>query len=181
MAADIPTTEPKTHQAGTTLKFDRDLPDFPSDTWTLTYELRSTVNAPITITAAANGTGFRVNEAYGTTVDWNDGDYLMVGFVTSATERHEVYRDVLTILKYAGIDETFEWRSYAARMLAKIEDIISGRMERDDASYSINGRSFTPKTDADLLAARNYFKAEVAKELRSKKGGKILGRFKAPR
>ena len=181
MAADIPTVEPNKHQAGTTLLFKRALPDFPADTWTLTYELRSHINAPLTITATADGSNHSVNVAFATTVDWNAGEYLMTGYVTNGTQRHQVYQAKLEITAYSATEGTYEWRTYAVRMLALIEATIEGRVARSDVSYSINGRSFTPKSDDDLLKVRDYFRAEVNQEKRTGLNRKILGRFVSPR
>ena len=181
MAADIPTVEPTKHQAGTTLLFSRSLPDFPANTWTLTYELRSHVNAPLSFTASANGTAHSVDVSFSTTADWNSGDYLMTGYVTDGTQRHQVYQSKIEITPYSATEGTYEWRSYAVRMLALIEDTIAGRVARSDVSYSINGRSFTPKSDEDLLKVRDYFRAEVNQEKSAGRNRKILVRFINPR
>lgn len=182
MAFDIPTIEPVKHQAGTTFRFDRTLPDFPADLWTLAYAFRShnASAAPIDITATADGTTHEINESSATTLTWLSGIYLLVGYVTdiaTGLESHEVYRAAIEILPNVADNPTFEWRSYAQRMLDQIEATIAGSIARNDASYSINGRSFTPKTDHDLLAVRNYFRAEVARENNNGRQRKILTRF----
>lgn len=186
MAADIPTSEPLEHQAGTTLKFDRCLPDFPADEWTLYYSLRSSSgdNAPIEITSAANGTDHRVNEAAATTEIWNAGEYLMVGYVTdiaTGLEKHQVYRAQLTITPWLGGLEPVEWRTYAQRMLAKVQDAIAGRVARDTVSYSINGRSFTMVDSANDHIALDYWQSRVNYEANGRRGRKILVRYRNPR
>ena len=186
MAYDIPTVEPVLIQAGTTLRFNRSLPDFTADLWALAYALRShnTSAAPIDITAAANGTGHEITEAAATTADWLAGDYLMIGYVTdlaTSLEKHEVYRAMFKVLPDVTNNPTYEWRSYAQQMLDKVEAVLSGRLARDDSSYSINGRTFTAKSDNDLLLVRNYFRSEVARENNGGRRKKILTRFVAPR
>lgn len=183
MAADIPIVEPTEHQAGTTLKFDRSLPDFPSSAWTLSYSLRSDVAAPIDITASAQNSGHRVNESHTTTADWTAGDYLMTGYVTATdnSERHEVYCAEITIKPYTAGEETQDWKSFNRRMVDLIEDMLADRIPRDVVSYSVNGRSFTAKSNTELLDAYNYFKARLAHEERQGKTRRILIRRVAPR
>jgi len=186
MGADIPKVEPTQLQSGMTLRFDRALPDFPADEWTLHYAFRShsASAAPINIQATADGTDHEISETAATTADWVSGDYLMLGYVVdiaTTLEKHEVYRSVFKVLPKFDDNPTLEWRSYAQQMLDKIESVLSGRLSRDDASYSINGRSFTPKSDADLIFIRNYFKTEVSREDNGGRRRKILTRFVNPR
>lgn len=181
MAADIPTIEPSKHQAGTTLKFKRSLPDFPADTWTLTYELRSNENAPLTITASTDGNNYSINEAYSTTANWNAGEYLMTGYVTSATERHQVYQAAIEITPYTAGKDVYQWRTFAEQMVAKAKLAIEGRIERTEISYSINGRSFTAKSDEDLYKALAYWENKVALEKTKGRNRKILVRFRNAR
>lgn len=185
MAFDVPTREPTEHQAGTTLRFDRTLSDFPASDWTLAYSLRSSdgANAPIEITATADGNTHSVSVTAADSQIWNAGEYLMIGYVTeiSGDEVYQVYRDLIQITPWLGGTEPIEWRTYAQRMLALIESVLSGALSRRDVSYSINGHSFSAKTDADLLEARAYFKAEVAKEQNGGRRRKILTRFKNAR
>lgn len=183
MAADIPSVEPLEHEAGTTLKFDRSLPDFPADTWTLTYSLVSDEYAPITITATANGDDHRVNVSFSDTSNWTAGEYLMTGYVTADdnSERHTVYRNAITIKPYAAGSETLEWKTYNRRMVDLIESMLESRIPRDVVSYSINGRTFTAKSNDELLDAYNYFKARLAHEERGGTTRRILVRRIIPR
>ena len=183
MAYSIPTVEPTVIEAGTSLIFTRDYPDFDSTLWTLTYQLVSTSEAPITITAVADGTGYKVEVAYTVTETWPEGEYLMSGYVTeiAGTERHKVYEARLTIKPKIYGAESFEFRTYNEQMVALIEEQLKSGIVRETISYSINGRSFTCKSNSDLLEAYNYFRAEVASEAAAGKTRKILARFVAAR
>jgi len=183
MAADIPLVEPTQHQAGTTLKFDRSLPDFPSTLWVLSYSLVSEAAAPINITATSNNSGHRVSVAHTTTVDWTAGDYLMTGYVTASddSERHEVYCAEFTVKPYTAGEETQEWKSLNRKMVERIESMLLERIPRDVVSYSVNGRSFTAKSNGELLEAYNYFKARLANEQSQGGTRRILIRRVAPR
>lgn len=55
-------------------------------------------------------------------------------------------------------------RTHAEIMLDKIEALLQGRADKDVTSYSINGRSISKMSIADLLQWRDYYRKEVAKE-----------------
>lgn len=57
-------------------------------------------------------------------------------------------------------------RSHAEIMLAKIESLLEGRADKDVSSYSIQGRSISKMSIADLLQWRDYYRKEVLKERR---------------
>ena len=56
-------------------------------------------------------------------------------------------------------------RSHAQIMIGKIEGILSGKADSDVGSYSIAGRSLTKLSFAELMDARDKYKAEYAQEL----------------
>ena len=57
-------------------------------------------------------------------------------------------------------------RSHADIMLDKIESLLEGRADKDVTSYSIQGRSISKMSVADLLQWRDYYRKEQAKERR---------------
>ena len=57
-------------------------------------------------------------------------------------------------------------RSHAEIMLAKIQSLLEGRADKDVSSYSIQGRSISKMSIADLLQWRDYYRKEVLKERR---------------
>ena len=181
MAADIPTKEPSVIHAGMTLKFDRAFPDFPSDVWTLTYALRNATAAPIDITATANNTDHRVNETIATTQTWIPGTYQMLGHVTDGTEKHQVFCARVEVKLDPSLELNYDHRTFAETMVDLIKLRLSGAASDDVISYSINGRSFTVKSDADLQTAYDYWQGRVNEERRRGTNRKILGRFRKGR
>ena len=182
MAYDIPAYEPSVIEAGTSLIFTRTYPDYdPPTGWTLTYQLTSTTEAPITFAATIVDGEFKVDVPYGTTTTWTPGYYQMAGYVNNATERHRVYLGEIRILPINDGIASYEWRTYNRQMLEMIETQLKTGIIDNAISYSINGRSFTAKSNTDLLAAYNYFKAAVAQETNAGKQRRILARFVAPR
>lgn len=57
-------------------------------------------------------------------------------------------------------------RTHAEIMLDKIESLLEGRADKDVSSYSIQGRSISKMSIADLLQWRDYYRKEVSKERR---------------
>lgn len=57
-------------------------------------------------------------------------------------------------------------RSHADIMLDKIESLLEGRADKDVSSYSIQGRSISKMSIADLLQWRDYYRKEVVRERR---------------
>lgn len=56
-------------------------------------------------------------------------------------------------------------RSHAQIMIGKIESILQGKADSDVGSYSIAGRSLTKMSFAELMDARDQYKAEFQQEL----------------
>lgn len=57
-------------------------------------------------------------------------------------------------------------RTHAEIMLDKIESLLEGRADKDVSSYSIQGRSISKMSIADLLQWRDYYRKEVVRERR---------------
>jgi len=181
MAADTPELEPTEIQAGTTVKWTRDYPDFPAADWTLTYALRSRTEAPIDITATNEDGDHTVNEAYSTTANWTPGIYLMVGYMTSDDERHEVYSGNITIAAYTAGEQAYDSRTWLDRTIDGLETAITTRAARYQSHYSELGRSVTCDSLTEMLATRDTLKAERAKERRKGQMTSVLVRYRAPR
>jgi hypothetical protein len=60
-------------------------------------------------------------------------------------------------------------RSHAEIMVDKIESLLEGKADADVANYSVAGRSLTKMSFAELVEARDYYKAEYNKELKEER------------
>lgn len=76
-------------------------------------------------------------------------------------------------------------QTHAERVLNAIEATIERRASTDQMSYTIDGRSLSRTPIADLLALRDRYKAEVAREkqaarLKNVRGGgrQVFVRFR---
>ena len=164
-----PTIEPKTFQAGNTFTFTRTFADYGTG-WTLSYRLVSPTLPAIDIPASfASGT-YTVAVASATTSGWAPGDYRMSGYVTDGTNRYSVYDDDLTITPDLGVEATADTRTWAEKTLADVEAMLAGSLVRPELSYSINGRTYSFRTTADLLRTRDYLRADIAHDRAQKAG-----------
>lgn len=166
MAAPIPDNEPLQIEAGDTLTWHKLLPDYPTGNgWTLTYNLRHPTASAINITATEDAGQYLVNVAKATTATWTAGTYAAAGYVTSATERFQVFQGWIIILANFAAQTTADNRSHAKICLDAINAVIEGRATRDELSYSINGRSVSKIPFHELLKLRDYYSAIYTQEL----------------
>lgn len=72
--------------------------------------------------------------------------------------------------------------SFAVQMLEKVELLLIGKVVKDAQSYSINGRSITKFTIAELMELRKSLKEEIeSEELKAALDAKGIKRIKAVR
>ena len=165
-----PETEPLTFVLGDFVQWKRTdlVTDYPLATYSAQYVSR--------ISGGAN-TEFAV---VGTEVD---GTYLFtISSATSAAFVAGAYHWQLEIVRTSDssriVVQRGDWsiivdldvngsdpRSHAQIMIIKIESILQGKAESDIGSYSIAGRSLTKMSFAELLDARDKYKAEYTQEL----------------
>jgi hypothetical protein len=162
------TTEPTEIRSGDLLEWQKDLPLYPADEWTLVYTF---INASekITITAGADGTLHDVSVAAATTAAYTAGYYTWTGQVTNiadALQKHTVLAGNVTVLPdlTAAGTTTYDGRSYAKITLDAIEAVIQNRASKDQMSYTIHDRQLSRMSVDDLFKFRDQFKGEVAEE-----------------
>lgn len=185
MTAEIPTNEPQEIIAGDTLKWNRDdISDYlASDGWALSYVLINATNK-ITINASANGAGYSVNVAAGTTAAYTVGTYQWKAFVTKASERFKVDEGTIEVVPNFAVVSTYDSRSHAKKVLDAINAVIENRASVDQESYTIMGRSLKRTPMEDLLKLKDKYQAlynseQNAENVRNGAAGKnkILVRF----
>ena len=114
------------------------------------------------------------------------GLYTYIVFVTdSSSNRVTIDEGKLQILENLETTSTTELRSHAKILLDKIESLLSGKADADVSNYSINNRSLTKMSVAELIQFRDYYKAEYLREIRIQRnksgqgsGSNILVNFK---
>lgn len=126
MGYTIPTKEPKTCQAGTSLFFDIAYPDYPaSDGWTLRYYLRAKHGTDYLDFSAdeitADGTGWEVRVPSTRTATLTPGPYSLIARISKDGAIHPVYSGDIAVTADATADaapsENRAWLTalYAAR------------------------------------------------------------------
>jgi len=164
VAHQIPTREPETLRAGDNATWTRSLPDYlPADGWVLKYALTN-AGAAVTITATNNGDGSHlVDVAATTTDDWAAGTYGLQGFVEKSGARYTVYEGYVEILPGLHLGAV-ESRSLVKQILDALDAMILGKASRDQASYTIGGRSLQHLSPRELVDWRDHYATLWARE-----------------
>lgn len=141
--------------------------DYPVDSYTLSYELilEGTGTTSITITCSGSGTEYLAEVSAATTAGYTAGNYRWQAFITrdSDSERIRVAYGFIEI-RPDFATSTADPRSHAKIVLDAIEAVLEGRATQDQMSVQHNGRRLDYTPIQDLIALRNYYKAEVAAE-----------------
>ena len=163
MAAPTPTQEPASLTAGDTARWRKSLPDYLSaDGWQLVYTL---INAAgkLTFNAVGDGAGHLVSISPTTTAAWAAGQYAWRAQVTRADEAYTVASGTLTV-QPAFSAATLDSRSHARKALANIEAYLENPGNLTSSMYEISGRKLQRFGIPELLALRDRYRAEVARE-----------------
>jgi hypothetical protein len=169
--------EPLEIFAGDSIHFVKTLADFPASMWTLAYRMLSQQGAvAITLTATADNEDYDVTVARSTTASWTPGEYWMIGYVYSATERVQVYAERIAVKPDPATVTNFDGRTYPERMLALIEKVIEEGVIRETISYSYGGVSVQVQSMQDAFTIRAWLIAEVKWEKQGKPA-QVLTRF----
>ena len=144
--------------------------DYPPASYTATYVARITGggSSEVQVTGTSGGGGsyylFTVSSA--TSAGFTPGVYhWQLEIVQNSTSnRIVVERGEFTALADLDINGA-DPRSHAQIMVGKIESILAGKADSDVSNYSIAGRSLTKMTFAELMDARDRYKAEYQREV----------------
>ena len=143
--------------------------DYANSAHTLKYSARleGSGSTEIEITASASGDDYLIEVASATTANYTVGTYRWQMYITRNSDSQRLTLDSGTWEVVANRDAaTTDPRSHARIMVEKIESVLEGRADGDVSSYSINGRSLTKLTIAELMEWRDRYKAEYLCEVR---------------
>lgn len=164
-------SEPTTLQAGDTLSWPVDLPDYPaSDGWVLAYRL---INAEKTIDFSAatdlqNPAIHRVNIAASVSAQFDPGEYTCVATVSRGTDRHTVgKRSVRVLPDLSAATSPLDARSDARRALDDLRAALRRWLSTNGAvaEYEIAGRRMKFASADDIKSRLQLAEAEVAREV----------------
>lgn len=188
-SSNYPETEPAQIIAGDRTTWKRtDLgEDYPPASYALTYtaRLESSGSTSISITASESGDDYIVEVGQATTAAYTAGVYHWQAYITRSSDSERITIDSGTFeVKANRATATTDPRTHAKIVLDAIEAVIEGRASKDQAGYSIAGRSLSRTPIPELLVMRDRYKAEWVREQRAeaiKNGdghaGRILTRF----
>jgi len=165
-----PETEPLKFVLGDFVQWKRSdlVTDYPLATYSAQYvsRLSSGGNTEFTVVGTETGGTYLFTISSATSADFVAGDYhWQLEIVrTSDSSRIVVQRGDWSIIVDLDVNGS-DPRSHAQIMIGKIESILQGKADSDIGSYSIAGRSLTKMSFAELLDARDKYKAEFTQEL----------------
>ncbi|WP_299084133.1 hypothetical protein [uncultured Ruegeria sp.] len=166
---------PTSITAGLSLQCEVICDKYPAPGWELTAILRGP--ASIDLTAAASGTGHVFTVPTTVTGTWEPGLYAVSIRASFGDNVHEIEAGQTTIAAdLVSIDVAHDPRGHAQRTLTAIEAVIEGRANKDQQSYTINGRTLVRTAISDLLMLREKYRAEVAKEKSGGRHNKLVRR-----
>lgn len=175
MTIETPTVEPSKFTVGDTVAWKKTLDCFKaSDGWVLTYSLRNVTNT-IDLTATASGDDHLISLTAVTTSGYTNGEYWYQAYATKGSMRYQVDTGMIEIKENLAASATYDGRSHVKKVLDALEATILGKASKDQLSYSIQGRSLSRMSAADVIEWRDKYKAEYQRELRQERLAKGLG------
>lgn len=169
-AANAPEGEPLEIVVGDFLQWKRSdlVQDYPLASYSAQYVARITGGGSSEILLPATETGgtylFTVSSATSASFDPGFYHWQLEVIQTSTTNRIVVDRGEFTAIVDLDVNGS-DPRSHAQIMIGKIESILQGKADSDVGSYSIAGRSLTKMSFAELMDARDLYKAEFNQEV----------------
>lgn len=148
---------------------------YPAPDWAFAAHLRGP--SSINLTAAPDGEGHKFTETAANTANWAAGRYWYSIRATKGDEVREVENGEVTITaNLQSAAAGYDGRTHAQICLDNIEAVLEKRATKDQQKYTINNRELWRTPLGDLLALRDHYKAEVAREQATQSGRAIFGR-----
>lgn len=154
---------PKKFRAGDTLLFTETLNDYPASIYTLTYTLINAFNKYILV-ATANDDDFVVSKTATQTADFGMGDYAYIAHITKDDDKIEVADGYVTISPNLSNIENLDTRSFAKKMIDRIEAVLAGEGTIEQKQYTINGRTLVSRELTELQEMRQKYLLELGNE-----------------
>lgn len=146
--------------------------------YALSYELRGT-GAPVTLTAATNGTGWKTAITTTQSAGLAAGVWFWVAILTATGERITVGRGEINIAQdlAAVTSQTFDGRSTAEKALSDAELALANlhASGKKTKKYTIGTRNAEYYTAPELIAAISYWRIRVGNERAAKSISDGLG------
>ena len=161
----IPTTEPASILAGSTLKWSKCLPDYPAtDGWTLTYKFRGP-SVGFDVEAEADGSDYLITVAAEDTETMVSGTWFYQGWVEKDGEKYPIASgQVIVTAALPDEEEIYDGRSQFKRILDAIDAMLAGKATLDQQEYQIGDRMLARIPIPDLIKLRETYAKLVFQE-----------------
>lgn len=164
---DIPTVEPSTFFAGDTVRWTKDLSDYPASTHTLKYNLVSSDASAknIAIVSTADGDTHSITVAKAVSGAYTAGDYKWFSYIVDIgdTVRYQIASGTVVIQADPSVDT--DTRSNAKKALDELWTAYHVLDSGTSESYSIAGREYTRKDLASIRAEIDAMEARYGAEI----------------
>jgi hypothetical protein len=139
-----------------------------TDSWALTYYIRTNSASGITVAGSTYGTGWQFDVSATNTAPISAGDYFWQAEATKGALKYDVGSGSLKVLQslvYTGSVSSIQGKSQIQQDLEAVQSairtLISGGAVKE---YSIGGRSLKKCELADLTALESRLKFELKRE-----------------
>jgi len=169
MSTDISKNEPFAFTAGDTVKWQKNLPDYPvSAGWVLSYAFVGSAGQ-FTVTGGNDGNNHTITISSATSSTYAAGDYQYQSYVSNGSERYQIGSGTIEIKADFTSASASDTRSHVKKTLDSLEAVIEGRATQIDISYSIAGRSISKMSLAELIDARREYSRLYRQEIVSER------------
>lgn len=176
MAAEIPSVEPATFNAGDTVKWSKSFGDYSAaDGWVLTYEFRSSSVRKTIVCTTYETTDFLATISATVSATFPAGEYYVFARAELSGEKYTVWEGRITVKPNPAADSSGQdRRSHAKKMLDAIEAMMEGNASRDEQSYEISAPGMTTRRlqlcpKAELIQFYSYYKQLYQQELNAER------------
>lgn len=166
--------------SGDTWAWTLSIPGYEAPTWTASVYFQNSA-AAFSATASASGSDHAFSVSAATTTTYAAGRYRWTVRVTDGSAVTTIESGWVDVARNPAAAGTHDHRSWARRTLEAVEAFLEGNASTAQQAMTIQGRSLTRWSIAELTKWRDRLKSEVTGEEASTNAGKgrtIKLRFK---
>lgn len=156
--------EPTSVIAGDTVRWVRNLPEYPADTgWQLVYTFINPTHKFV-LEASSDGATHQVNNTAAATASWTPGSYAWRAQVKRADEAYTVAQGQMVVRPAYGSVSTLDTRGPARQALDAVEAYLRDPGNIQAQNYSLLGRTLARYSVPELWQHRDRLFMEAQKE-----------------
>ena len=152
---------PSQFEAGDTVIFTENFPDYAVGTYTASLAMNNGVVAPTTVTATTSGTNFLFTITAAVSAAYTPGAYTFAIYATSGATRYTAKSGVINILPNLTATAT---PSFAQAQVTLLKTVLAEFNATTRQSVNFNGQSFSRASINEYQKQLTYYRAEVIRE-----------------